>query len=123
MGLNKKNANIPYNHLQGKRQKLRKRYNDEKARAKEENIQFDSSMKLLNSAVMEIKKEKDQFDKNKYKYQEADSSKLGREKEGFLHLTTQDVNRIRGEDNNSFKKKRTLSKNYSKKKPFKKHKH
>lgn len=61
MGLNKKNTKVPFTHLQGRRHKLHERHNQEKERAREEAIQYDSSMKLLNSSVMEIKKEKDTF--------------------------------------------------------------
>ena len=68
MGLNKRNTKMPFTHLQGRRKKLKDRHHQEKSRANEESIQYDSSMRLLNSEVMEIRKEKDQFEKNKYKY-------------------------------------------------------
>lgn len=68
MGLNKHNTKVPFTHLQGRRSKLRQRHKAEKDRAREETIQYDSSMRLLNSEVMEIRKEKDQFQKNQYKF-------------------------------------------------------
>jgi hypothetical protein len=61
MGLNKTNTKVPFTHLQGRRNKLKERHREEKSRAREEGIQFDSSMKLFNSQVMESKKEKDKF--------------------------------------------------------------
>ena len=61
MGLNKKNTKVPFTHLQGRRKKLKERHQGEKARGKEESIQYDSSMRLLNSEVMEIRREKDNF--------------------------------------------------------------
>ena len=56
MGLNKKNTKMPFTHLQGRRNKLKEQHHSEKSRAREEAIQYDSSMKLLNSEVMEIRK-------------------------------------------------------------------
>ncbi len=35
-------------------------------------------MKLLNSSIMELKKEKDTFDKNKYKFDNVSSGKVGK---------------------------------------------
>ena len=52
MGLNKHNTKVPFKHLQGRRNKMRERHQAEKERAKEEGIQYDSSMKLYNSDVM-----------------------------------------------------------------------
>ena len=57
-------------------------------------IQYDSSMQLLNSSVMEIRKQKDEFDKNSYKFQQVSSGKVGFEKDGFLHIRKVDLNRI-----------------------------
>jgi len=59
MGLNKNNTKVPFTHLQGRRNKLHSRHDKEKSRSREEVIQYDSSMKLLNSEIMEIKREKD----------------------------------------------------------------
>lgn len=59
MGLNKHNTKVPFTHLQGRRDKLRQQHAREKERAREEAIQYDSSMRLLNSSVMEIKHQKD----------------------------------------------------------------
>lgn len=59
MGLNKVNIKVPYNHLMGRRKQLKEKYAHEKSRAREEAVQYDSSMKLLNSEIMESKKEKD----------------------------------------------------------------
>jgi hypothetical protein len=98
MGLNRKNTKVPFTHLQGRRSKLHQRHNKEKERAREEVIQYDSSMKLLNSSVMEIKKEKDTFDKNRYKFENVSSGRIGREKDGFLHISKQDLARIHGHD-------------------------
>ena len=55
-------------------------------------------MQLLNSSVMEIKKEKDNFERNKYKFQNVSSGKFGREKDGFLHISKQDLARINGKE-------------------------
>jgi predicted nuclease of restriction endonuclease-like RecB superfamily len=52
MGLNKHNTKVPFTHLQGRRNKLHKQHALEKERAREEVIQYDSSMRLLNSSVM-----------------------------------------------------------------------
>jgi hypothetical protein len=97
MGLNKTNTKVPYTHLQGRRQTLKDRHQQEKTRAREESIQYDSSMKMLNSAVMEIRKEKDHFEKNKYKYEQGSTTKVGREKDGVLILSKQDISRIKGQ--------------------------
>jgi hypothetical protein len=96
MGLNKSNTKVPFTHLQGRRQKLHSRHQKEKARANEEAIQYDSSMKLLNSNVMETKREKDQFEKNNYKFEKVNSGRVGREKDGFLYLNKKDIDRIHG---------------------------
>ena len=96
MGLNKKNTKVPYTHLQGRRNKLKESHREERSRAQQESIQYDSSMRLLNSQVMEMRKEKDQFDRNKYKFQNVSSGKLGKEKGGFLYLSKNDVHRIKG---------------------------
>lgn len=87
---------MPFTHLQGRRNKLRQRHRAEKDRAREETIQYDSSMRLLNSEVMEIRKEKDQFQKNQYKFENVSSGKVGKEKGGFLELSKNDIARIRG---------------------------
>ena len=79
-------------------------------------------MRLLNSSVMEIKREKDSFDRNKYKFEKVSSGKIGHEKDGFLHISKKDLARIhgkedgdRGNDNrtqgNKNGKKRFISKN------------
>ena len=68
MGLNKHNTSMPYSHLTGRRQKLRARHAQQKARAQEEAIQYDSSMQLLNSNVVALQKSKDTFEKNNYKF-------------------------------------------------------
>lgn len=45
---------------------------------------------------MEIKKEKDEFDKNKYKFENVSTGRVGHEKDGFLYLNKHDIDRIRG---------------------------
>lgn len=98
MGLNKHNTKVPFTHLQGRRNKMHERHQHEKERAREEAIQYDSSMQLLNSSVMEIKKQKDAFERNKYKFENVSSGKFGREKDGFLHISKQDLARINGKE-------------------------
>lgn len=98
MGLNKHNTKVPFTHLQGRRNKMHQRHDREKERAREEAIQYDSSMHLLNSSVMEIKKERDTFERNKYKFQDVSTGKFGREKDGFLHISKRDLDRINGKE-------------------------
>ena len=52
----KKQGKIPYDHLMGRRQAIKDQYKTEKSRAHEESIQYDSSMKLLNSGLMKQKR-------------------------------------------------------------------
>ena len=59
---------MPFDHLIGRRNAIKQQYKTEKSRAHEESIQYDSSMKLLNSGLMKQKKEKDEFEKNQYKF-------------------------------------------------------
>lgn len=107
MGLNKHNTKVPFTHLQGRRNKLRSRHSKEKERAREEVIQYDSSMQLLNSSLMEIRKQKDEFDKNRYKFENVSSGKVGFEKDGFLHLRKADLDRINEKgERDRFEKKR-----------------
>ena len=54
---------------------------------------------------MESKREKDSFEKNKYKFEEVNSGKIGKEKDGFLVLGKKDLTRIKGEGK-PFKPKR-----------------
>ena len=79
-------------------------------------------MKLLNSSVMEIKREKDSFERNKYKFDKVSSGKIGHEKDGFLHISKKDLARIHGKEegdrrndnkmqNKGKGKKRFISKN------------
>jgi hypothetical protein len=56
---NKVNTKVPFVHLQGRRGKLRQRHQQEKERSREEVIQYDSSMKMLNSDLLKMRKEKD----------------------------------------------------------------
>lgn len=84
LGLSKKKVKVPYNHLMGRRDAIKEQYKNEKARAREESIQYDSNMKLLNSKIMEKKREKDDFEKNKYKYTGVEGGRVGRENQGFL---------------------------------------
>jgi hypothetical protein len=98
MGLNKHNTKVPFTHLQGRRNKMHQRHQEEKQRAREEAIQYDSSMRLLNSSVMEIKRSKDSFEKNQYKFENVSTGKFGREKDGFLHISQQDLDRIHGKE-------------------------
>ena len=52
-------------------------------------------MKLLNSGLMKQKKEKDEFDKNKYKFTGA-SGGFGTEKGGFLEINKREADLIMG---------------------------
>ena len=55
LGLGNK-TKVPYDHLMGRRNSIKQKYKQEKARAHEESIQYDSSMQLLNSGLMKQKK-------------------------------------------------------------------
>lgn len=90
-----KNTKMPYDHLIGRRAAIKGQYKKEKARAHEESIQYDSFMNLLNSGLMKQRKEKDDFEKNKYKFSGA-SGGFGREQGGFLNLSKNDVQHIMG---------------------------
>lgn len=81
LGVSKKKEKMPYNHLVGRRKVIKEKYKEEKSRAREEGIQYDSNMRLMNSSVMKQfeRKGKDAFDKNKYKYDSQAISKIGRE--------------------------------------------
>ena len=52
MGLQKKNTKVPYTHLMGRRNKIVERHAQQKNRSREEDIQYDSSLKLLNSNIL-----------------------------------------------------------------------
>lgn len=96
MGLSRKNGKMPLTHLIGRRKKLKERYEQEKKRAQEENIQYDSSSKLLNSDFMDRIRKKDNFVKNKYKFNDNIGSGIGRYKGGVLNLSDGDLKRING---------------------------
>jgi hypothetical protein len=53
-------------------------------------------MKLLNSDIMEVKKDKDQFERNRYKFEQISSGRVGKEKNGMLSLNRKDIDRIYG---------------------------
>lgn len=94
MGLMNKNPKIHFTHLQGRRKKVIERYQNEKKRAQEQNIQYDSSSTLLNSNFLKNVKEKHQFVKNKYKFNEVKSNSLGHYSKGVLTLSKFDLKRI-----------------------------
>lgn len=97
MGLAKKNnSKMPLTHLMGRRKKLKERYRNEKERAKEENVQYDSCSNLLNSDFMERIKEKDEFVRNRYKFNQNIGSSVGTYKGGVLTLSDGDLRRING---------------------------
>lgn len=75
---------------------------------------------------MEIKKEKDSFEKNKYKFENVSSGKIGKEKDGFLFIGKKDLARIHGRQegkgkNRSFGNKQGKKK-FNPKKRFNKNK-
>ena len=98
MGLDKKNPKIHFSHLQGRRKKVIDRYQQQKSRAKEENIQYDSSSTLLNARFLSQIKQKHDFVKNKYKYSEVRSSSVGHYKQGVLSLSKFDLEKINGKE-------------------------
>lgn len=55
-------------------------------------------MHLLNSSAMNQyeRKGKDEFLKNKYKYDGSTVERIGRENKGFLEITKKDLDRIHG---------------------------
>lgn len=96
MGVSKKNPKIHFSHLQGRRAKVMERYNSEKRRSKEQNIQYDSSSTLLNSSLLQSLKHKHDFVKNKYKYSDMKSTTVGRYNRGVLSLSKFDLEKING---------------------------
>jgi len=76
-------------------------------------------MKLLNSDIMESKKEKDQFEKNRYKFEQISSGRVGKERNGLLSLNKKDIDRIYGK---SEEKKKITKKGREGGKKFNKHK-
>lgn len=66
---------------------------------------------------MQKKREKDEFEKNKYKYSGIEGGRIGREKDGFLEIGQRDLDRIYGEKKKSEK---SGGKNKFGKKKFKK---
>lgn len=88
----------------GRRNVIKEKYKSEKARAHEESIQYDSSMQLLNSHLMSKKREKDEHERNKYKFSGLENGRIGRENEGFLEITSKDIDRIYGKSGKSERK-------------------
>lgn len=96
LGVSKKGVKVPYNHLMGRRTTIKKRFKQEKEKAREENIQYASNMNLFNSRTMRQYNDqgKDEFMRNQYKFKGSATGRIGKEKDGFLELSRQDIRQI-----------------------------